>query len=785
MREDLVFFIFLNQNEMLQLNSNNDSNSNFDLNIYHNLKTVELIRGRYGYGFDLKGDRPSIVGSIRKNSPADLNGLKEGDLVIAINNTKVTDLDHDQVVRLIGQSKTNLILQVTKVLNKQQQQQQPQLYNNTITTTGSNIHNYEILYDHQQQQLPQQPINTKKSKIFYYNNSNYDFYLNGKSTVENKQQQPQLINYDEEDEEEEEEDDYDEDFDHNEEILNNNNIIDESIDSSEEDDCSMQPFYVHKLKPFTNISNNNNGGDAAENRNLKKKFKQMPTATTTTISQQQIFLNQQQQLQIQQFKLAKSQEKKIQVASKNRLSMIVQQQPLVVNNQGKSAAAANKANYLNVNDLYAILSPIIKPFTYNHKIIETSTSNYIFNCNYIGTVHIPYDTLNNALKLSSIRSSIEYFLSTPSSNKSASLEEQKNVCLSIYRDSLMIRETVNQQQFMCFTSTQIGFCGKIKQLNDYFAIIIMSLDQMTSSSCLLFRLYSNEVQKLDLILNLISKIYRNQNYVFNITTAIVPPPPPHLPLGTPTSSDASSSLLFHDSTIIATNLNKKYFNTKLNDINENDELCLSKINKKNPIIQQTTNRQSSISLNDKKQQQQPQKVFQRNTENTQSIKVIKENLTNLFLSKFNNQQQQQFESNSELAGDVKQKKTMSLPHNYNILQVKQDLLMSDAAKEQKTSKTSASATSIVADSTPKLLTTQKLKSKFKKSTFQFLKSKPPPIVTPQPQQQTSSNLKFNAIFANSINNLNLFHNPSSLLDSQRRRLSDYHRPSKVSVFLFY
>jgi hypothetical protein len=70
---------------------------------------------------------------------------------------------------------------------------------------------------------------------------------------------------------------------------------------------------------------------------------------------------------------------------------------------------------------------------------------------------------------------------------------------------------------MCFNSTQIGFCGKIKQLNDFFAIIIMSLDQLTSSSCLFFRLYSSEVHKLDLI----SKIYRNQNYVFNNPTIVV------------------------------------------------------------------------------------------------------------------------------------------------------------------------------------------------------------------------------------------------------------------------
>jgi hypothetical protein len=54
-------------------------------------------------------------GSVRKFSIAEQAGLKEGDLVISINNKKVTDLDHDQVVRLVGLSKNKLILQVTKI----------------------------------------------------------------------------------------------------------------------------------------------------------------------------------------------------------------------------------------------------------------------------------------------------------------------------------------------------------------------------------------------------------------------------------------------------------------------------------------------------------------------------------------------------------------------------------------------------------------------------------------------------------------------------------------------
>ena len=84
---------------------------------FQNLITYELHRcsSSGGFGFDLKGDRPAIIGSVRKSSIAEQAGLREGDLVISINNKKVTDIDHDQVVRHVGLSKHKLILQVTKL----------------------------------------------------------------------------------------------------------------------------------------------------------------------------------------------------------------------------------------------------------------------------------------------------------------------------------------------------------------------------------------------------------------------------------------------------------------------------------------------------------------------------------------------------------------------------------------------------------------------------------------------------------------------------------------------
>jgi len=103
-------------NEMENVNSSTASQL-FDNNEYQNLITYELhrINTNIGFGFDLKGEKPAMVGSVRKDSIADQAGLREGDLVISINNKKVTDLDHDSVVRLIGLTKRTLVLQVTKV----------------------------------------------------------------------------------------------------------------------------------------------------------------------------------------------------------------------------------------------------------------------------------------------------------------------------------------------------------------------------------------------------------------------------------------------------------------------------------------------------------------------------------------------------------------------------------------------------------------------------------------------------------------------------------------------
>lgn len=80
------------------------------------LITYELERKNMntGFGFDLKGDRPCIISAVHPGTVAFESGLTEGDLVIAINNRKCIDLDHQQVVSLISRCKHKLDLKVAK-----------------------------------------------------------------------------------------------------------------------------------------------------------------------------------------------------------------------------------------------------------------------------------------------------------------------------------------------------------------------------------------------------------------------------------------------------------------------------------------------------------------------------------------------------------------------------------------------------------------------------------------------------------------------------------------------
>ncbi|XP_060886739.1 regulator of G-protein signaling 12-like isoform X2 [Labrus mixtus] len=83
-----------------------------DLNAIGELRGVEVIRSRAGYGFTISGQRPCLLSGILEGSPADLVGLKQGDHIMAINGTDVSAAAHETVVQLIGSCKGPLQLVV-------------------------------------------------------------------------------------------------------------------------------------------------------------------------------------------------------------------------------------------------------------------------------------------------------------------------------------------------------------------------------------------------------------------------------------------------------------------------------------------------------------------------------------------------------------------------------------------------------------------------------------------------------------------------------------------------
>ncbi|XP_056411000.1 regulator of G-protein signaling 12 [Hyla sarda] len=66
------------------------------------LRSVEVARGRTGYGFTLSGQSPSVISSVIKESPAEFVGLKPGDHICAVNDISVESASHEDVVKLIG-----------------------------------------------------------------------------------------------------------------------------------------------------------------------------------------------------------------------------------------------------------------------------------------------------------------------------------------------------------------------------------------------------------------------------------------------------------------------------------------------------------------------------------------------------------------------------------------------------------------------------------------------------------------------------------------------------------
>ncbi|XP_045078148.1 regulator of G-protein signaling 12 [Coregonus clupeaformis] len=83
-----------------------------DLTSPHEVRGVEVVRGRVGYGFTLSGQGPCLLSGILEGSPADQVGLKQGDRIVSVNGTDVAKASHEAVVQLIGTCKGPLRLVV-------------------------------------------------------------------------------------------------------------------------------------------------------------------------------------------------------------------------------------------------------------------------------------------------------------------------------------------------------------------------------------------------------------------------------------------------------------------------------------------------------------------------------------------------------------------------------------------------------------------------------------------------------------------------------------------------
>ncbi|XP_041723879.2 regulator of G-protein signaling 12 isoform X1 [Coregonus clupeaformis] len=83
-----------------------------DLTAPQEVRGVEVVRGRVGYGFTLSGRGPCLLSGILEGSPADLVGLKQGDCIVSVNGIDVAKASHEAVVQLIGTCKGPLRLVV-------------------------------------------------------------------------------------------------------------------------------------------------------------------------------------------------------------------------------------------------------------------------------------------------------------------------------------------------------------------------------------------------------------------------------------------------------------------------------------------------------------------------------------------------------------------------------------------------------------------------------------------------------------------------------------------------
>lgn len=158
---------------------------------------------------------------------------------------------------------------------------------------------------------------------------------------------------------------------------------------------------------------------------------------------------------------------------------------------------------LNVNDLYAILKPVIKPHIYDSINILNNNKPLELTMFFLGNLNIPYDTLSNASKLNSIRNEIEFFLTPTKSDdyqnafidnqmptKSSTASALVNLTINtdnvklvhksakgtqnIFFSNNLTNQACKTNKIAVYSKNQIGFCGKIKENCQIFALVLLS-----------------------------------------------------------------------------------------------------------------------------------------------------------------------------------------------------------------------------------------------------------------------------------------------------------------------
>jgi len=78
------------------------------------VRTIEVNRGRFGFGFTLSGQTPCRLSSVIVGSPAERVGLQAGDCLISVNGRNVAKLPHSEVVKLISSCAGSLVVQIAE-----------------------------------------------------------------------------------------------------------------------------------------------------------------------------------------------------------------------------------------------------------------------------------------------------------------------------------------------------------------------------------------------------------------------------------------------------------------------------------------------------------------------------------------------------------------------------------------------------------------------------------------------------------------------------------------------